>query len=265
MRYSVYSATRKGAFHEKNEDSFFIGSNFVIVADGMGGERDGDMASQIAVRSITQSLEKVQIATLGESEVRRLMFDAIANADAEISRYINDHPDALGMGTTVLLLMHDEDKVFLAWCGDSRCYLYSLQTLHALTKDHSYVQELIDSHRLTDEDAFSHPDNNLITRYVGGGTDTCHPDFLAYTMLESDLLILCSDGLSGYCRSEAVETSIAANQDLKHLPEELITLALKCGSADDITIIAMTRTFGSSVSRISSAVGWLKRLLVRKA
>lgn len=237
MNFSTNWSSAKSPYHTTNEDHFFLGKYFVIVADGMGGEGGGDIASKLAVKSIEDVLKSVDINRCDESAVKDLMFSAIDKADSAIMTYVDTHPDLFGMGTTVLLMVHKDDRIFVAWCGDSRCYLYREGSLVPLTKDHSYVRELLDEGTLTEEEAFTHPENNVITRFAGGGPGSCIPEFVSKKVNENDILILCSDGLSGYCRNEEITQAILACGDMRQLSESLRALALKRGSDDDITII----------------------------
>lgn len=247
----------KSPFHENNEDACFVSDSLIIVADGMGGESSGDIASRIAVESIASSLKRIETDTLTSDEVRNLMFAAISHADKEISDYITAHPDSFGMGTTVLAAMIRDGHIYIAWCGDSRCFLYTDGHLKSLTKDHSYVQELIDRDELSVEESFTHPDSNLITRYVGGGEDTCLPEFTTHATKEGDTYIFCSDGLSGYCPSGDIENCIRANSRAQDLPSELLSVATGHGSDDDITIV--TATSGAPRSRRRHTLfGWLR-------
>lgn len=232
--------------------------DFVIVADGMGGERDGEVAARMAVEHIAHRLSELDFSALDLDGARSHALSAINEADRAIEAYMDSHPMSMGMGTTVLLLMFCGDEACIAWCGDSRCYLYeSRGALRSLTKDHSYVQELIDDGELTLEDSFTHPDSNIITRYVGGGEQMCVPEFTSCRLSESDLLLLCSDGISGYCRDEDIRNCVAAAGGLSAIPHELAESALRHGSEDDITVVVC----GGATCHPKR--GWLSRMLHR--
>lgn len=247
----------RSPFHEKNEDSCLVSDSLIIVADGMGGESSGDIASRIATESMASSLKEIETGALTPDEVRDLMFAAMSRADSEISDYTAAHPDSFGMGTTVLAALIGDGNVYIAWCGDSRCFLHRDGQLRSLTKDHSYIQELIDADEISVEESFTHPDSNLITRYVGGGEDTCRPEFTTHATKEGDTYIFCSDGLSGYCRPDDIENRIRANCRAQDLPAELLALAMSHGSDDDITIV--TAAAGNRRPRRNSTLfGWLR-------
>ncbi len=261
MPYLTYSATAKSLYHEKTEDAYNVGDNYIIIADGMGGECNGDVASKIAVETILNILKAKSIETLTTEEIQKLMFTAIAEADRHILNYINQNPESYGMGTTILLLLYVHSTLYLAWCGDSRCFIYRKGILKSLTKDHSYVQELIDRKEITVEESYTHQDNNLITRYVGGGEDTCRPEFTSVVWQPEDIIILCSDGLSGYCRDEAICKKISFNTDMPNLPKELMELAIQQGSDDDITIVILCQNETALKTNSSSLFKWFKRMI----
>lgn len=241
MECKVHTVSVKSPLHQNNEDRCFIGEDYIVIADGMGGERDGDIASRMAVEAIRATMSAGLPRAVSESGIKDMSLSAIRNADAKIRDYIDSNPESDGMGTTVLLAVEKDDSLYISWCGDSHCYACRGGRLKSVTKDHSYVQELIDAGLITEQESFTHPDNNLITRYVGGGKSGCVPDFVRYDMSGSDIVILCSDGLSGYCRLQEIETLIKDNPEPKSLPDRLLELAVTHGSNDDITIAVMSK------------------------
>ncbi len=164
MEYTVHSTTSKSRLHKNNEDSYFICDDYIIIADGMGGECNGDIASRIAVDTIAEILSRTLISSASDSDIKELATDAILSADSKILDYVDNNPDSFGMGTTVLVAIRKRGKLYVSWCGDSHCYAFSDGHLKSITKDHSYVQKLIDSRQITEEESYTHPNNNLITR-----------------------------------------------------------------------------------------------------
>lgn len=256
-RFTSKHISIKSRYHEKNEDSCFVSDNLIIIADGMGGESCGDIASKIAVKSIRESLRTTANATLSDKTAQESMFTAITKADKDILDYINLHPDSVGMGTTILIALMIGDRMYISWCGDSRCFLFNNGHLISLTKDHSYIQELIDENKLTVEESFNHPDNNLITKYVGGGEDICKPEFTSRNIEEEDVYIFCSDGLSGYCKPDDIRSCIDSNMGCCSLPRQLLELAVTNGSDDDITIVTVEN------QKFFPLLRWLKHSLYR--
>ena len=212
MELITRSITAKSRCHENNEDSFICKDKYIVVADGMGGEACGDVASKVAISTISSFLD--------------------SSLDETCS---------------------------VAWFGDSRCYYYdSSKRLSQLTTDHSYVQQLIDEGRISADEAFSHPDNNLVTRYVGGGEETCKPEFVSSKLDLDGCVILCSDGLSGYCKNDEIEQELRLCPH-DNIPKRLLELAIQKGSDDDITIVTLTPKVESPKCR-TSMLSWLKKL-----
>lgn len=254
----ILSATIKSPSHTKNEDSYVIGPNYIIVADGMGGETSGDVASRIAVETISALLERGMESAVSEDEIIQLSNSAVMKADKEIREYMDLHPESIGMGTTVILAIFKEDRCYITWCGDSRCYSFHNGELSAITKDHSYVQELIDARKITENEAFQHPDSNLITRFVGGGREMCVPESRVIKIEDSDIIVICSDGLSGYCKNEDIRRAIAIDSGGDRLAQSLLELALRQGSDDDITVIAKLPERNASRQWLAALRKWLK-------
>lgn len=261
MEYNIFSYTTKSSLHIKNEDNHYVCDDYVIIADGMGGECDGDIASQIAVETIVAILTEGMSNIPSEAYIKSISDEAIHGADSKISAYIDRHPDSFGMGTTILLAIRRNGKLFISWCGDSHGYVYKDGKLTSITKDHSYVQQLVDSGHITIEESFTHPNNNLITRFVGGGNETCIPDFCFHQFSESEIIILCSDGLSGYCKPSEIAKTIKNSKCIENLPRQLSELAVQHGSDDDITIVILVPKAYCCTHPTLSMFGWFKKLL----
>lgn len=260
MEYTVHSYTKKSTLHKNNEDNHFICDDYIVIADGMGGECDGDIASRIAIESIVSILSQEFSDKLSDSQIKDISTKAVYTTDAKILEYIDEHPDSFGMGTTILLAIKNRDKLLISWCGDSHGYVYKDGKLTSITKDHSYVQQLVDSGHITIEESFTHPNNNLITRFVGGGNETCTPDFCLHKYSESEIIILCSDGLSGYCRPIEIAKTIKSSKCIEDLPRQLSELAVQHGSDDDITIVILVPKTYCCTHPTHSMFGWLKKL-----
>lgn len=260
MKTRIIAATDIGNHREQNEDAFAICPDLshpdwtqsealveygdlgcvLAVADGMGGTNAGEVASACALETLQQQFTPtdVEAAIHDEKHIAELLTKAIVAADEAINKLMLQRPETFGMGTTIVACWLLKDKAYIIWCGDSRCYVYNKKNgLMALTKDHSYVQELVDKGELTEEAAFNHPDNNIITRGLGDFPTRAVPDMVTYNIKPDDIFLLCSDGLSGYCRNKAIEKIIKENQDdLKRCCDQLIQAALKSGAEDNITI-----------------------------
>lgn len=187
----------------------------LVVCDGMGGMNAGEVASAIAVATIKHwfSLHQLTPAVMANDKSRmRHIYNAIQSADAAIKEEGNRDAEKQGMGSTVVIAWMVEDKVYVGWCGDSRAYKYNPQTgLMQMSHDHSYVQELVDSGQLSEELAFDHPNNNIITRSLGDPRGAAQPDVKVFPLQKDDIILLCSDGLCGVLRNREIESVITNN------------------------------------------------------
>lgn len=232
----------------------------LVVADGMGGENAGEVASGIAIETITGffSTERLESTQDGitDASISGLLFQAVDLADNAIKNRAATVPETMGMGTTMVIAWAIEDKVHIAWCGDSRCYLFNPKTgLRRLTKDHSYVQELVDKGEITEAQAFSHPDGNIITKCLGDNEASAELDVTTCPLQDGDTLLLCSDGLCGYCDDRAIERAVRATyDDLSLCKETLLQLALDAGGYDNITI-AIAQALSNPSLRTEKAGG----------
>ena len=218
----------------------------MIVADGMGGMNAGEVASAIAVSSIQERFaDKAHLKEIKGSvqEVERFMYEALTFADEKINEKIRKDRSTEGMGTTMVLAWIVDGIVFISWCGDSRAYVYNKHQeprLIRLTKDHSFVQELVDEGKLTVDEAFDHPESNIITRCLGGGMEKPVPAFVLHELKKDDLILLCTDGLCGVCRDSEIQPLFDRYQgDFTQLTIDLIELAKSAGGPDNITVTLM--------------------------
>ena len=224
-----------------------LGENgaFAVIADGMGGPSAGEIASSMAVQAVQNMMTAERIAAAisgGEATIKSLMGEAINQADSDIQQRLATDSETQGMGTTIVMCWLFNEKVYVAWCGDSRCYSYHpAQGLRLLTHDHSLVQEMVDKGEITREDAFTHPDGNVITRGLGDFDCDVEPDFCVHTIKSNETLMLCSDGLCGYCRDREMETCMDLYYtDVTKCSQELLQLPLDEGGYDNISIILIS-------------------------
>ncbi|MEE1043428.1 MAG: Stp1/IreP family PP2C-type Ser/Thr phosphatase [Clostridia bacterium] len=222
----MYGATDIGLVRTTNQDNFYIDTagKWAVVADGMGGHNGGETASTMAVEEIKKSMS--QGVGLKES---------VINANAVVYRKALEDDKLLGMGTTVVLCEVVGELVNIAHVGDSRAYLYKDHRLKQITKDHSIVQQLIDSGTITEEQAKYHPQRNLITRAVG----TERNILVDYNTVEfggKDCILICSDGLSSYV-DESEILQILEDTKAKDTVGKLIEAANEKGGKDNITVV----------------------------
>lgn len=216
-----------------------------VVADGMGGAKAGEVASAIAIQKVKEMLstERAAVAVeAGDDAIRSLLEETIKCGDAAILEHIANHDDTRGMGTTIVICWITDSKAYIAWCGDSRCYCYHpVRGLRPLTRDHSLVQELVDKGDISPEEAFSHPDSNIITKGLGDFGCDVQPDVIVCPIKTGETLLLCSDGLCGYCQGKDIQAILDAGYtDIKKSCHNLLQLTLDAGGYDNVAIIAMS-------------------------
>lgn len=261
MKINITATTDIGCNRENNEDAFAfcpdlsapdwhltrtggylplgaLGS-LLIVADGMGGTNAGEVASAIAIDTVSKAFtpQAATEAATSDEKTRALLTTAVKDADRAINQHMVDSPDTAGMGTTIVVCWLLSDRAYAAWCGDSRCYLYNDKGLVPLTKDHSYVQELVDKGVITETEAFTHPDNNVITRGLGDFDTDVTPDIHTTDIHAGDMVLLCSDGLCGYCTNEQIAHAMGTCQnDVDRCAQILQQMALDMPGDDNICI-----------------------------
>lgn len=212
----------------------------MVVADGLGGSNAGEIASSIAIQTIKQffSKEKLGERVITESVAHQYLSESISLANKAIMEHVLSDPDSIGLGTTIVITWLIGDKAFIAWCGDSRCYCYNENGgLKQLTKDHSYVQELVDKGEITPKQSFNHQDGNIVTKCLGDVDAVTEPDIITYHIVDGDILLSCTDGLCGYCDDRSIEKEMLLHyDDLSTCLNKLLELALKSGGQDNISI-----------------------------
>ena len=225
-----------GNVRKGNEDSFgFVESihgPLFTVCDGMGGHVGGATASQIAVKCI---LEYISSSNLASPSVE--INNAIVVANQEILDAAHAHPELKGMGTTCTVLLVTKDSIHIGYVGDSRIYVLSDNRLYRITKDHSFVQTLVDAGVISDSEAESHPRKNELTRALGV-RQVVEPTISQQpiTPKKGDVFMLCSDGLCGLVNDSSMQEILTKNYDLNAAAQELINAAKNAGGHDNITV-----------------------------
>lgn len=222
-------------FHVPDENELEL----AIVADGMGGHLSGDIASRIAVESILDYLRSKN------DEMPAMMLQhAVSYANRRIFDVAASEEDCMGMGTTVVMALIEEGKFTYANVGDSRLLLFDGQKLRQITRDHSLVEELVQSGVITRRQAEVHPQRNILTRAVGS-TQFVKADTGTVRWKRGDVILLCSDGLHGSVSRAEMERIIAGSADLLEACDVLTETALENGSSDNITVVMVKNTGGA--------------------
>lgn len=224
-----------GSVRALNED--YVGFNeekgyrLYIVADGMGGHNAGEIASKLAVESVEEYI-KNNINSLGLDILEK----AIKYANDKIFSYSNSNQGCQGMGTTLTACMQINDDIIVANIGDSSCFGIKGDEITKITKDHSLVQELIDSGTITEDQGRNHPKKNVITRALGTAS-TVEVDVFLEKEHKYDKYLLCSDGLSNEVSNSDMVNIVNSSEDLNLVCEKLVSLANDRGGRDNITVL----------------------------
>lgn len=237
MQFVVGSRTDVGRVRDHNEDSLLVRAPLFAIADGMGGHAAGEVASELAVRT----LEEAQIDELDADTLR----DAVLKANAAVIQGARDGLGRAGMGCTLTAAVLEHDYLFVAQVGDSRAYLLHEGCLRRITRDHSYVEELIEAGQLTEEEARFHPNRSVITRALGSDVNV-QPDLYELQVHEGDRLLLCSDGLSSLLEHQDILDILNAQNDPQDAANALVDAANDEGGYDNITVIVV------NIARVSS-------------
>ncbi|MEX2104618.1 MAG: Stp1/IreP family PP2C-type Ser/Thr phosphatase [Bacilli bacterium] len=228
-----------GKVREINEDCAIIhqnveGFHIAIVADGVGGHQAGEIASALALEVITRELLSPFVET---TDWKSRIEQAILTANKEIYEYGNNH-QLEGMGTTVVTVVVNEQEIFVGHVGDSRLYLVSHNTIEQMTVDHSLVQQLLKNGQITEDEAFRHPQKNVILRALGTDPDTV-VDLSTFMWTENNVLLLCTDGLTDRIPHDEISSIIFSQESLVEAVNQLITAALDAGGEDNITVVLL--------------------------
>ncbi len=231
--------TNIGRLRTENQDVFCAGQfsetdGFAFVCDGMGGASGGATASSLA-RGVMQQLLLQAPEACANGEEKAFLIHVIEQANALVFQTAAQDPNLAGMGTTAVCALMKQDQAFIVHAGDSRCYLLRDGALVQLTRDHSYVQGLVDYGTITPEEAETHPQRGAITRAVGA-EHRIEPDFTSLTIVAGDMLLLCSDGLCKVLTGAEMK-QILAKEPLEALPDALILAANEKGGPDNITVV----------------------------
>ncbi|MDR1017032.1 MAG: Stp1/IreP family PP2C-type Ser/Thr phosphatase [Coriobacteriales bacterium] len=221
-----------GNVRKHNEDNLLAAPPLFVVADGMGGHAAGEVASEIAIQTIDAEAPR-------EMDRQRLV-DACKQANRNIYQAIAEGRGKAGMGTTltccILRCDKDADHLMIAQIGDSRVYLLAGGNLRQLTRDHSYVQELVEQGRLSPAEAANHPKRSIITRALGGDPDT-EPDIYELDVSGAERLLLCSDGLSSMVSDSEIQQIMSVPESPETTVDRLIRAAKVAGGLDNVTVI----------------------------
>ncbi|MEX0153545.1 MULTISPECIES: PP2C family protein-serine/threonine phosphatase [Microbacterium] len=230
---SSAAISHTGKVRSNNQDSGYAGSNLFVVADGMGGHAGGDVASSLAIHRLTE-LDQPFSTTV---EAERAIREALSDTAAELIETVARKPELAGMGTTVSAVVMVDDYAVIGHIGDSRVYLYRDDTLTQITTDHTFVQRLVDSGRITPEEARYHPRRSVLMRVLGDMDPDPEVDTFIMPTQDGDRWLLCSDGLSGVVDDPHTTKTMALGMPPGRTADALLKQALDGGAPDNVTIV----------------------------
>ena len=266
----IVSETDQGMVRSHNEDSVASDSSrgLVVLADGMGGYNAGEVASGMATTVIVTEMQRVldqQVSfeadpQTGKSVAQKLLRDHITKANTSIYQASQSQPQYSGMGTTLVVALFHDNKMTVAHIGDSRLYRMRGEELKQITKDHSLLQEQIDSGLITPEQAKLSANKNLVTRALGIDP-AVEPEIHDYDTIPGDIYLLCSDGLCDMVSDEDIRMALQMlGANLKLCAQQLVQMANDNGGRDNVSgvLIRGLRDYAAPSGILTKVFGWLK-------
>ena len=253
MNYKFLTAAKsdRGKIRSSNQDSGYAGVNLFVVADGMGGHAGGDIASALATQLVAQVDDAYQDADLAVGT----LLEAMQSANEKLTATVKEYAYLAGMGTTMDSLIFTGTKASIAHIGDSRVYLLRDGVMNQITKDHTFVQTLVDSGRINEEEALIHPRRNVLMRVLGDASDEPQFDVYPIDVLPGDRFLLCSDGLCGVVPNALIEENMKVS-NLDEAVDLLIEEAKEYGAPDNVTVI-LVEIHDGDVELPTQGITWL--------
>jgi protein phosphatase len=240
LRYRY--GTDIGLKREENQDAVrceYYGHNVLaVVCDGMGGERAGKEASALAIEEFFQRFSAGYTESMGDEDIRKLLVSSVSAANSVIYTRARLDFKNFGMGTTCVAAFVNKHSAFIANVGDSRAYLITDKQLLKITTDHNVATLLFEQGKITEEEMEEHPQKHMLVRAVGV-KKTVLTDTFILDYEDKISLLLCSDGLSGYCSDDEIY-DVILNSDFDDVADELINLALSKGGRDNVTVAVIS-------------------------
>ncbi len=234
VAYTSAIGSHVGMVRSNNQDSAFAGDYIYLVADGMGGHAGGDVASAIAAKAMAE----LDVPPMGSPEaMTNVLRTAILDTNTKLRSTVRDRPELAGMGTTFTGFIPVEDQLAIGHIGDSRLYLLRDDALQQITKDHTFVQRLVDSGKITEEEAKIHPRRSVLMRVLGDVDSSPQVDTQVVDSQPGDVWLLCSDGLCGYVDDVDIEKILRRRSTLQGGVDALIDKSLSHGAPDNVTVV----------------------------
>jgi serine/threonine protein phosphatase PrpC len=248
LALNIGKCTLLGNYRENNEDAVDVKQypdlTVCVVADGMGGQQAGEIASKQAIEVLPRELKKNLVNVTDQDRTRQLIREAVVQANAIIMEMASLDRDLTNMGTTVVMAVwrKGSNTIYIASIGDSRAYLLRGSKLEQLTIDHSIAQALVEAKTITPADARTHKYRNVLWKYLGSKEVGEGPDVKAITVNVGDRLLLCTDGLTGFVPDDQLVPFIQEHMNIQDCADGLGQLALDAGSKDNVSCIVIEVT-----------------------
>ena len=235
--------TDTGRIRDNNQDAYYFlldeDKPLFIIADGMGGHKAGEIASNLAVEIISKNLNSdLNSNDFEEEYIKEKIFNSIDEANNKIYNKARNEEKCSGMGTTVTLAYITDKSLYIGHVGDSRAYVFKNNKLTQITEDHSLVEELIKNGSISREEAKYHPQRNIITRAVGTA-ENIDIDVSIIPKEEIEIFLLCTDGLTNMLDDDEIESFLINSENMQIACENLVNLSNDRGGYDNITVIAV--------------------------
>lgn len=237
--FAIAARSVVGLVRSGNEDSALIHPYLLAVADGMGGHAGGEVASALAVKTLSELAPILESGEIDNDSIEDLLLNTLQEIDSEIGRVADQNDGLTGMGTTLSALMmygrESDKKVALLHVGDSRCYRLRGNTLMQISHDHTVLQELLDQGSVSTEEAHEHPQRSFLTQALMGD-GPLSPVLMIYQTNPKDRFLLCSDGLSGVLSEKEIKSGLKIRDRAEALAF-LVDAAYSAGAPDNVTVI----------------------------
>lgn len=234
MKLAFAALSDVGRIRKDNQDSGYAGPWLMAICDGVGGAARGDIASATAIGQIKR-LDIPPSADISEDDLMSLVANALHRAHDRIGELVDVDPNLNGTSTTATIGLFDGSRLAIGHVGDSRAYLLRGGLLHQLSKDHTFVQTLVDEGRITEAEARVHPHKNLILNALDGVRDL-EPDLSVMDLEIGDRLLFCSDGVNGFLTDPRI-ADILGTSTPAYATVELLRASLEAGSTDNVTCL----------------------------
>ncbi|HHV27183.1 Stp1/IreP family PP2C-type Ser/Thr phosphatase [Anaerosalibacter bizertensis] len=236
-------STDKGKVRKNNQDSYFVSEDtelpLFIVADGMGGHKAGEVASNMAVEIVKDFfIEKKEELKKNKVDILKFIRSAVEKANTIIYKKSIENDEFHGMGTTITMAYIFENKLYIGHVGDSRAYLLRNNKFIQITEDHSLVAEMVKKGSISEEEAECHPQRNIITRAIGTDEEVI-TDIIVEDIYKDDILLLCTDGLTNMMNDDEIKEILINKIDLQKNCNSLVKKANRLGGIDNVTVIVI--------------------------